>query len=236
MFGAIFLVFGLLLWLWLNHGASSGSVTTNVTTPQPSDAAIAAGVQLQTAQLDAQSGIAMGQLSLAANADNNQTQKDLGALALEGQLAQIQADSNAANTSTEASLAALSLQLGHDLSITHDNNQFMLDYAKNAQDAATQQLIVGANLQEALSTDQLRAFSIQTLASQIPNLRLHGGQRLQAFDLLTASVAGQDISIGGQNPVATGTGAVAPATSGGGGFNPLSAIGGVVGVVAGAVL
>jgi hypothetical protein len=112
---------------------------------------------LQLAQIEGQTQLGMGQLSLAANNQNNDAQVTLAGMALQAQIAQIQADHEATNAQIEASLGALTLQLGHDLAITHDNNQFMIDYAKNAQDSATAQLIVGADLQKALSADQLKA-------------------------------------------------------------------------------
>jgi hypothetical protein len=188
MFGAIFLVFGLFLWIMLNRGAAGGSVSTTVTTPQPSDAAIAAGVQLQMGQLEASTQVAMGQLSLAANQQNNQAQSDLAAMALQAQVLQIQSDHDIANSQIEASLGALSLQLGNNLAITHDNNQFMIDYARNAQDAANTSLLINANLQQVLSAQQLEAFKFGTMASVIPTLKK--GKRDNAFALLGASSGG----------------------------------------------
>lgn len=192
MFGAIFLVFGLLLWMLLSRGAHSSSPSVSGSAPGPSDAQLSAEVALQQSQIGGQTQVALGQLSLSANQNNNDTQIALGGLALQAQLAQIQADHNLSNAQIEASMGALTLQLGHDLAITHDNNQFMLDYAKNAQDAATTQLMVGADLQKTLSADQLKGYTIQTLASQIPNLSLKRGERNQAFDVLTNAVTGSN--------------------------------------------
>jgi hypothetical protein len=49
----------------------------------------------------------MGQLSLAANQQNNQAQSDLAAMALQAQVLQIQSDHDLANSQIEASLGAL---------------------------------------------------------------------------------------------------------------------------------
>jgi hypothetical protein len=66
---------------------------------------------------------------------------------------------------------ALSLQLGNNLAITHDNNQFMIDYAKERADAANTSLLINANLQQVLSAQQLEAFKFGTMASVIPTLK-----------------------------------------------------------------
>lgn len=181
MFGTIFVVFGLFLWLMLNRGANSGSVSTTVVTPQPSDAQIAAGLQLQTAQLDANTQVALGQISLAGNRDNNQTQTDLATLALQASLAQIQSDHDLGNAQIEASLGALSMQLANNLAITHDNNQFMIDYAKNAQDAATMQVQINAALQAELSKDQLKAYTTGAMLAQIPNINKNNRDELLTY-------------------------------------------------------
>lgn len=191
MFGTIFLVFGLLLWMILSRGATSSS-STSATASGPSDAQLSASVALQTAQIGGQVQLGMGQLSLAANADNNKTQEDLAALALQANLAQIQADSVNNNAQITASLGAMSMQLANNLAITHDNNQFMIDYAKNAQDSATTQLMIGADLQKTLSADSLKGYTISTLAAEIPNLSLKRGERNQAFDVLTNAVTGSN--------------------------------------------
>lgn len=191
MFGAIFLVFGLLLWIMLSRGSSS-SASTTVAASGPSDAQLQASVALQTAQIGGQVQLGMGQLSLAANADNNKTQEDLAALSLQANLAQIQADNVNNNAQIEALLGAMSMQLANNLAITHDNNQFMIDYAKNAQDAATSQLMIGADLQKTLSADSLKGYTISTLAAEIPNLSLKRGERNQAFDVLTNAVTGSN--------------------------------------------
>lgn len=221
MFGAIFLVFGLFLWMLLNKGASGASAGgTTVVTPGPSDAQVAAGVQLQMAQIEGQTQLGLAQLSLAANHDNNANQVDLATMALAAQMAQIQSDHDLNNSQIEASVAALQMQLSNNLAITHDNNQFMIDYAKNAQDSANTSLLINANLQQVLSAQQLEAFKFGTMASIIPSLK--SGKRDNAFALLTQSTYGGGVS------GAEAAQIMAPNGGGGGGGGLLSSIAHVV--------
>lgn len=217
MFGMIFLVFGLFLWLLLNRGASAPAAQSGAVASGPSDQEIAANVALQQAQLAANVQIATAQLGLQAHADDNQAQRDLAALALQAQIADIQANYNLGKLQTEASLDALSAQLSTNLALSHDNNAFMLDYAKNAQDAATAQLLIGANLQATLGSQQLEAFKFSSLTAVIPTLK--SGKRDNAFALLTQN------TYGGGTTGAQAAQIMAPnGASGGGGFNPLNVI------------
>lgn len=196
LFGAIFLVFGVFLWMLLNRGASSGSASvggTTVVTPGPSDTQVAAGVALQQAQIASNTELGLAQLSIAANAQNIAGQRDLAAMALEANLAQVQADYSLGSATIEASVTALTAQLANNLAITHDNNSFMLNYARDAQDAATAQLMIGANLQEHLGQQQLEAFKFGTAAAVIPTLKK--GRRDNAFFALTGTT---DYLAGGQ--------------------------------------
>lgn len=228
MFGAIFLVFGLLLWMLLSRGASSSGNTT-VTTPQPSDAAIAAGVALQQAQIGASTQVAMGQLSLAANQQNNDSQVTLATLALQAQMAQIQSDHDLNNTQIEASVGALSMQLANNLAITHDNNQFMIDYAKNAQDAATTQVQINAALSAQLSADQLKAYTVGSMLSAVGTVK--AGDRDQVLMYVAGTINGDPNAAHAAWSEQTHGG-----TQGaGGGFNPLKILSPVA-MVAGAVL
>ena len=193
MFGAIVLVFGVLFWMLLNHKASAGSGGgTTVVQSGPSDAQVAAGVQLQEAQLAANTQVALAQISAGANSANNDSQERLAALALQGHLTDVQANYNLGEQQITASVQSLAMQLKNNLDITNSNNSFMLDYAKNAQDAATAQLMIGANLQEQLSADQLAAFKFQSLASVIPTLK--EGKRDNAFGVLAGVEQGTPMS------------------------------------------
>jgi hypothetical protein len=186
LFGAIFLIFGVLLWIMLNRGATGASAGgTTVVNPGPSDTQVAAGVALQQAQLEANTQIGLAQLSLAANAQNIDGQKELAGLALTAQMADIQANFNLGKSQIEASVISLQSQLANNLAITHDNNSFMLNYAKDAQDAATAQLMIGANLQATLGAQQLEAFKFGTAASVIPTLKK--GRRDEGLQWLLGS-------------------------------------------------
>lgn len=179
MFGAISLVFGLFLWMLLNKGAAPANAPVGTVIQNgPTDAQIQAGIALQQTQVEANTQVALAQLSLNANADNNASQEHLATIALQGQLADIQANYNLGKSQIEASVVGLTEQLANNLAITNSNNGFMLDYAKNAQDAATAQLVINANLQEnlttqsidlqkTLATQQLQAYEFGTTASLI---------------------------------------------------------------------
>lgn len=189
MFGVIFLVFGLGLWMLLNrNGSAPAQGGTTVVTPGPSDAQVAAGTQVQLAQLDANTQVTLAQIAAGAHNQDNDAQLNLGAMALQAQMAQIQSDHDIANSQIEASLAALTAQLGNNLAITNSNNSFMLDYAKNAQDAATSQLLIGANLQATLGAQQLDAFKFSSAVSAIPSLNKN--DRDNALQALIISSSG----------------------------------------------
>lgn len=234
MFGAILLVFGLLFYLLLNRGVDANGEpvgSTTVVNPGPSDAQIAAGLQLQMAQLGANASItaatierdtqiALAQIAATANTAGYQSQENLAALALQGQLAEIQANYNLGKGQLEASVASLSMQLANNLAITNSNNQFMIDYAKNAQDAATQQLLIGANLQATLGAQQLDAYKYATLINVIPTL--NSGKRDNAFAIVAGNLTGAD-AIAAMQPNG--------ANNGGSSLNPLTLISPLAGMV-----
>jgi hypothetical protein len=206
MFGAIFLVFGVFLWLLLNRSGGASASGTTVVTSQPSDAQVAAGVALQQAQLGSQTQIALAQLSLSAHSEDNATQKDLAALAASLQVQQIQAEYNLGKGQLEASVASLGMQLANNLAITNSNNSFMLGYAKNAQDAATTQLLIGANLQQQLGAQQLEAFKTSAVLSVIPTLK--SKDRDEALEIVSGSIYGHPVSYYNGPGAATVYGAV----------------------------
>lgn len=196
MFGAIFIVFGLFLFLLLNrggsHGASGGGNVT-VQNSGPSDAAIQAGLQIQGAQINANANIVgaqigastsieLARLSLSDHAMTVNAERDATAATIGYHMAELAASHDLAGRQLDASLTALSENLFAQTSMAHDNNQFMLDYARNAQDAATNQVAIGAHLQEvlgaqtadvtkALSADQTKAFEFGSLMSASGRLK-----------------------------------------------------------------
>lgn len=215
MFGAIVVVFGLLFWLLLNRGSGGGSAGgVSVVNSGPSDAQVAAGTQLQLAQIGANSQVQMGQLSLAAAAAQIEGQTTIAQMELAYKTQELAAQHDLGEQTIQASLGALQLQLNNQLQTTNSNNQFMVDYAKVAADSATTQLMIGSALQRDLSAQQLEAFKYSTAASIIPTLKK--GKRDNAFFALTGTV----------DQVA-----MAKLGAGGGGFNPINVISPVTNIV-----
>lgn len=182
MFGVIALVFGLGLWLLLNKGSGGGGRNIVVQNGGPSPAEIAAGVQLQQAQLGAnvqlqgaaigsQTQIALAQLSLQGLGMQLDGTQKLASAELSYRMADLAANHDISAKQIDASLSALTTQLASTYAVQHDNNAFMLDYAKNAQDAATSQILIGANLQAELGSQQLKAFEVSSVMSQAGRLK-----------------------------------------------------------------
>lgn len=190
MFGVIFLVFGLLLWMLLSRHPSPAAASAQAG-PDP-NAVLAAQVQMTGQQLQAQTQVQLAQIAAGSNQDNNSAQIQLAGLALQGQVDSINANFKLSEDQLVASTQALAMQLKNNLDITNSNNSFMIDYAKNAQDAATAQLMIGASLQEQLSADQLDAYKFGTLANSISTLK--EGKRDNAFALLTATESGAQLT------------------------------------------
>lgn len=193
MFGTIFVVFGVLFWFMISgRGGSGGSGAVTVTNSGPSDAQVAAGTQLQMAQLGAQTQIAMGQMALGAKAAEMEATKELAGMELAYRVQELGVTAALNSKTIEASLAALSLNLSTQSSINHDNNQFMLDYASNAQDAATTQLLIGANLQRDLGAQQLDAFKTSSMLSIIPTLKKK--DRDESLQIISGNITGNPVS------------------------------------------
>ncbi len=152
MFGTIFIVFGLLFWLFLNKGggSSSGGGYT-VQQSGPSEAMIGA-------QLQAQTQLQLGQLQLAGQAAAIGGQREMAALELSFRVQELGLTHDIGVRTIESSLAALALQTNAQMSIAADNNAFMIDYARVAADSATDQLLIGASLQRDLGRQQLEAY------------------------------------------------------------------------------
>lgn len=189
MFGAIFLVFGLGLYLLLNKGASAssgGGVVVNQA--GVSDAQVAAATALQQTQIQAQTQINLAQLNLQGGAMQLDAQKDLAAMSLQYQMADLTASHDLGTKQIDASLEALTVQLNNTYQVQHDNNAFMLDYAKSAQDAANTSLMINATLQSHMADLQLEANNTNAVLSQIGTLKKK--QRGQALAYLGGTVLG----------------------------------------------
>ncbi len=183
MFGSIFVVFGLLLYLAMNKGASSGS--TQYVTTGPSEALQATnaqiGASLQAKQIDAAVANQQSQAQLAALTAQINGQQVVANMQMQVSMAELTANTALSSKQIDASLLALHSQLDNQLDLANANNTFMVDYAKVAADNATAQVMINAalqrdmgaqqvDLQKSLSQDQLKAYTVGTLASVIPSL------------------------------------------------------------------
>jgi hypothetical protein len=136
---------------------------------------------LQLKQLDLAGAAQSGQMQLAALTAQINGQEQMANMQMQYQFAELAANSALGSKQIDASLIALQAQLDNQLETTNSNNQFMVDYAKVAADNATAQVMINANLQatlgaqsvdlqKQLSADQLKAYTVGSLASVIPSL------------------------------------------------------------------
>jgi len=173
LFGVIFVVFGLLLWVLMNRGG--GSSGAQYVTTGPSEALQAAqmqtGAAIQAKQIDAAMAANSSNASLAALSQQIQGQQAIASMGMQVSLQQLAIDAALGSKQIDASLLALQAQLDNQLDITTANNTFMVDYARVASDGAVQQVAINAALQRALSSDQLQAYQTGALASVIPTLK-----------------------------------------------------------------
>lgn len=170
MFGAIFLVFGLLIWLLINRGASSGS--TQYVTQGPSEALqaaqLSAGVALQGKQIDASVQTTMAGMQLEALTRQLAGSAAIANMEMQYRIAELGENSDLGRLQIQASLAALDAQLDNNLAITNANNSFMIGYASQANQAAVQTVAINAALQRELSRDQKEAFQTGAIMSALP--------------------------------------------------------------------
>lgn len=174
MFGVIFIVFGLGIWLLINKGHSASSAGGGtVTTVQngPTDAQIAAATSVQIAQINAAGATAQTQAQLAATQDQDATQVSIAALAANLQAAQSASAERVANNSTQAQLDALQAQLDNTAAINANNNATAFATAKLSTDAAVQVVQSNNQLTHDLSAMQATAFETQSFLAAIPSLK-----------------------------------------------------------------
>jgi hypothetical protein len=205
MFGVIFVVFGLLLWLLINRGASGGSGSTTYVASGPSEALQAAnlqaGTQIQLAQISANSANNQAAFQLEALSQQIEGQSAIAALEMQFRTLELAASERMTALQTNASLAALQAQLNTQAAMTESNNAFALDYAKTAQDAAVATVAINAALQRDLSAQQLQAYEsglrtsvLQGILATIPSLKKK--DRDTALGGFLASVNGQSFTGG----------------------------------------
>lgn len=170
MFGVIALVFGVGVWLLLEKsGGSSGSSdssgattgTTSVIQSGPSDAQVAAATALQQTQIAGQTQVSLAQIAAGAQAEQDQaslaaTQIGANSTDKANDLAAQVALTTAATNASEATA-----QLQAQSAMFHDQLQQQIDL--NASNNATTIGIanISATTTEALSHDQLAAFTAQ---------------------------------------------------------------------------
>jgi hypothetical protein len=226
LFGALFVVFGLGVYLLLNRRAAGGGTVVNqVGVAQPTDAQVAAGAQVQLAQINAGASLQGAQLQLAAM--TAQSQGDLAIATMQAELAHYQIGTDAALRSQETTtgLQAVQAQLDNALAVANSNNSFALDYARSAQDSAVSMTLINANLQRdlgaqsadltaKLSRDQLTAYSVGAVAAQIPKLKSVDRDNIAALALGIGSGQGLNYHDNGSGSFVLG------ATKAGFNFNP----------------
>lgn len=206
MFGVIFVVFGLLLWVLINRGASGGgSGSTTYVASGPSEALQAAnlqaGTQIQLAQISANSANNQAAFQLEALSQQIEGQSAIAALEMQFRTLELAASERMSALQTNASLAALQAQLNTQAAMTESNNAFALDYARAANEAAVTTVAIGAALQRDLGAQQLQAYEsglrtsvLQGILATIPSLKKK--DRDTALGGFLASVNGQPFTGG----------------------------------------
>ena len=181
MFGVIFVVFGLLLWVLINRGGGASGSTQYVSSG-PSEALqgaqLQAGTQVQLAQIQAQTQNAGGAFQLEALTRQLDNQAMLAGVEMQYRVLELGASERLTELQTGASLAALTAQLSANRDMAADNNAFALGYAKQANDAAVQTVFINSMLQRELGSQQLEAYKYgldtsvkQGILSTIPSLK-----------------------------------------------------------------
>lgn len=187
VFGGIFLVFGVLFWLYLNQGAETQQSVTYADSG-PSDAELAAQA-------------ALGQASIAANRDTQLANAQIAAIQIQGQnelalanlgaqvaLADLGANERLQSKNLDYTRDALMYQLDTELALQEANNQFQVDFAKVAYDASTESTRINAALAAQMSSDQLKAFTTGAMFNSVQFVKKN--DRDNAFALAAAISSG----------------------------------------------
>lgn len=188
LYGGAFIVFFIVVLHFINKNAGASGGDTVVTNGGPSDAQIAAGVQMGMASLQAQTELAGTQAQLEAVRIQTDAQREQANLAASLALATAHIGADSAALDTKASLEALHLQLDNAVTMNEDNNAFQIGYSRLAYDAATAQTVVNAQLTRDLSAQQLKAFQTSSFLSAIGMFKKKGAKL--AIANLAAGAAG----------------------------------------------
>jgi len=215
MFGIIALVFGLLFWVYLNKGQSSVTYAD----AGPTDAEVQAQAQIAAMQIQ-QAGQAQqigGQVAIANL--NAQSELALANLGAQVSLADLAASERLGMAQLESYENQYMAQLQNNFDIVQSNNQFTVDYAKVAYDAAAETVRVNAALQAQLSSDQKQAYIASAMFNAVGDVK--PVDRDNAFALAVAGVTGAPVSYRDRTSGSfSTTGEAAPMnqTNGGGGL------------------
>ena len=204
IFIGIFLVFGLGLFLLLNRGGGASSGGT-IVSGGPSEAfqiqAMGINAQAQSQMYAVQAERDQAAMALQAAGMQIEAQQNIAVLQSQLALAELQSTQTISSEQTAASLNALSMQLSNSFMMQESNNRAGVDMARMVQDTATQQLAIGAMMQQRMGDQQLEAFRIQSqaglqqsLIAQVSSLKKK--DRDTALAAIAASTAGQSFSGG----------------------------------------
>lgn len=228
LFGGIFLVFGVGVYLIVNRGGGSGSTSSGSTiiSAGPSEAfqaqAMAINAQENSQALAFQIQREENALALEAAAMQIEGQQNIAILQQQLSLTELETNRSISSEQTAASLAALNAQLNSSFAMQESNNRAGVDMARMVQETATQQLAIGAMMQTRMGEQQLEAFKIQTAAARDQALIAQVGtlkrkDRDTALGALIATGAGYGFDGGkGDDRIIIGGGSGAPIN-----YNPI---------------
>ncbi len=163
MFGLIFIVFGLILWLVLNKGAGAsnsagGDVVYQSAGVDPNQ--LAAQTAISQSQIQANAQLQSGQLQLAALGLEGQNNLALANLSAQIALATLGSDERLGEKSINAQMEALKITTAADTKMQQDMMTFQYGYAKLTTDTTL-----------ALSAQQADAYKLSSLLAIVPTLK-----------------------------------------------------------------
>lgn len=189
LFAVIAVVFGLLFWAYLNKG-SSGS--TQYVDAGPSEAEINAQAQLGALQIQQAGQVQMAGAQLAIATQQGQVELAMGNLNAQVALADLAASERLGFKQIESAERTYLAQLENNFDIVSANNQFTVDYAQVAYNAATESVRINAALQAQMSEDQKQAYIAGSMFNAVKDVKKN--DRDNAFALAVAGVTGTPVS------------------------------------------
>lgn len=185
MFGVIFVVFGLGIYLLINRGSSGdGGVVYQSAGTDPNK--LAAETQLAVASIQANSANQQAQFQLAGLAQ--QGQNDLALATLQTQLASVQlgSEERLGVLSLNAQIEQMRLDAVTTRNLQADNLNFQLQYQRSQNELTT-----------TLSGQQMQAFQLSSLLALVPTLRRR--DRDDALLAIAGLNYGRPVSVRGSN-------------------------------------